>query len=128
MYERNAARTELTAIKEVPADAWLQRDIDSISARNIELERYNRELADELRTASDANTKLTGIIDNAAGLAESGRQSIRDIRQSVSGAAGTVNELRDNYNQLANLAVRSEGNYNAIIGELDRGTAAGVSD
>jgi hypothetical protein len=122
-HGRNTARAELSAIKEAPVVSFLQSDIDSIARRNAELERFNRELSTELRTAADAGTKLAGIINNAAGLAESGRKSLRDAGQSVSGIAGTVNELRNNYQRLAELVIASERNYSAIIGELNRGTA-----
>ncbi len=127
-HGRNTARDELTAIREATTDERLQSNLDSISTRNVELERINKDLSDELRTASAVNTKLTGIIDRAARLAESGRQSVQEARQSVDGASGTVNELRNNYHQLANLVITSERNYNAIIGELGKGADVGGAD
>jgi hypothetical protein len=119
-HGRNIARSELAAIKEVPADEWLQSDINSISKRNAELEQFNRELSDELRAVSADSTKLAGIISSASRLAESGRQSLRDAGQSARGIAGTINELRDNYQRLANIVIAIERNYNAIIGELNK--------
>jgi hypothetical protein len=127
-YGRNTVRAELAAIREEKPDSELQSDLDSVSSRNTELERVNRELSAEIRSALASNIELTGIIDRASGLAESGQQLVRDTQQSIIGVTGTVEQLRDNYNRLTIFAIRSEGNYSAIIDELDQSSDMGGSD
>jgi hypothetical protein len=127
-YGRDKARDELAAIRAVPADADLQATIDSLTARNENLQRDNDELTAELTAANANTTRLTGIIDTATGLASGGLQSIQDARQSTDGITNTVGELRNNYNKLADFARTSEANYTAIINELGRSGTVGQPD
>ncbi len=127
-HGRNTARTELAEIRTANPGIILQSDLDALYANNVQLIAINEALSSELEYARTSTTELSFIIDRATGLAESGRQSLLDTRQSITGITNTVEQLRNNYQQLTDFVVRSESNYNAIIDELNKGSNVGGTD
>lgn len=106
----NAAAGELSAIRNAkPADAI-----------RLNLAKAETERDAALRHLDLANQRIDALElyrQRTIELADTGLGFIQSARSTTGGIAGTVSQLRDNYNRLAEIIVRIAGNNNGAAGK-----------
>jgi hypothetical protein len=116
----HSAAGELSAIRSANPTGAVQLDLAKAETEYDAALRYLDLANQRIDTLEQYRQQTIGLANEGIGLIQSARSTTGDI-------AGTVNQLRDNYNQLAAIIIRIADNHNAAPGEFESGIGSDAS-